>query len=130
MRVRFLNVFCCLLAQEDQATGLVAREFIQCLFDNIQPGNDEKDVLSLVEKFKPAIQGLIDSAKTRRFKTKFLFECQIVAHRNGMPRLSPSWSVLEAIFDALYFSEIIEEQYFIWWVEDINGMDVRLFHFL
>ena len=42
-----------------------------------------------------------------------------------MPRLSPSWSVLEAVFDALYFTEIIEEQYFIWWVEDINGMDVE-----
>ena len=111
--------------QADHATGLVSRELISSLFDSIFPGDSETDVKNLVEKFKQPITSLIESAQTRRFKTKFLFECQVVAFRKGMPRLSPSWSVLEAVFDALYFTEVIEEQYFIWWVEDINGMDVE-----
>jgi len=99
--------------------------FISCLFDSIKAGQSNEDVLALVQKFKAPITSLLESSKARRFKTTFLFQCQVVASRSGMPRLSPSWSVLEAVFDALYFAEIIEEQYFIWWVEDMNGMDVE-----
>ena len=119
------KIKCSGVDQADHATGLVSRELISSLFDSISPGDSETDVKNLVEKFKQPITSLIESAQTRRFKTKFLFECQVVAFRKGMPRLSPSWSVLEAVFDALYFTEVIEEQYFIWWVEDINGMDVE-----
>merc|ERR1719152_12565 len=41
----------------------------------------------------------------------------------GLPRLSPATALVEAYFDALYMSEIIEEGYFQLWKE--NSDDER-----
>lgn len=47
----------------------------------------------------------------------FLFACCPAA---GFPRVSEGLSLIEAIWDALYMEDVIQQQYFDWWYEATN----------
>lgn len=108
----------------DKLTGMLG----QAEFNSIQPtsllmdpvlrhcrGKEDKEVLQTVQRVAPLLESLIDKADARRFKVKVLCETQRLASSMGLPRLSPTSALLEVVFDGLYQSEVIEEQYFEWW---------------
>lgn len=82
-------------------------------------GKTDEEVVALVQQLAPLLTWLINQAKVHRFKVLVLCELQRLAHKLGLPRLSPATSLIEAVFDGLYCSEVIEEDYFqIWSIND------------
>lgn len=51
-------------------------------------------------------------------KVEFLFDLQEAVSQQKCPRLSPEWALIEAVFDGLYFNEILAEPYFFLWADD------------
>ncbi|CEM15715.1 unnamed protein product [Vitrella brassicaformis CCMP3155] len=75
-------------------------------------------VSALVAKIKPTLENIFQTSCIHRHKLRFLFAIQKGTLELRHVRISPLWALVEAVFDALYTQDIIEEQYFTWWRED------------
>merc|ERR1711964_613616 len=49
---------------------------------------------------------------------QLLFDLQAASWKCGLPRLSPCTAVIEALFDALYLEDVVDEPLFHAWVAD------------
>jgi len=100
-----------------QTVGPISRLFTPML--RHCDGKNDEEVVALVQRLAPLLTSLIDQAKVHRFKILVLCELQRLAHKLGLPRLSPATSLIEAVFDGLYCAEVIEEDYFqLWSIND------------
>jgi len=91
---------------------------------------EDKQVASAVERFAPLLKCLIEKAEKWRFKVQLLCEAQRLVYEMGLPRLSPASALIEAFFDGLYKSEVIEEKYFELWTlsnDDTVGKTKAMF---
>merc|ERR1719223_2589758 len=107
------------------ADELQTRRPVKALFEPLLAhcrGKDDEAVLDTVKRFAPLVSELIKEADQWRFKVNVLIEVMRIAVDMGLPRLSPKSALLEVVFDGLYLSEVIEEQYFDMWSlhEDVN----------
>lgn len=102
---------------EELQTKLPSKTFLKLLITHAS-ACEEAEIMDLIKSYKPVFEFLIERANTRRFKLQLLFLVQAIIFDLGLPRMSPVTALVEALFDSLYFSEIIEEQYFDWWAED------------
>ncbi|CEM23500.1 unnamed protein product, partial [Vitrella brassicaformis CCMP3155] len=71
-------------------------------------------VSALVAKIKPTLENIFQTSCIHRHKLRFLFAIQKGTLELRHVRISPLWALVEAVFDALYTQDIIEEQYFTW----------------
>jgi len=100
-----------------QTVGPISRLFTPML--RHCDGKNDEEVVALVQRLAPLLTSLINQAKVHRFKILVLCELQRLAHKLGLPRLSPATSLIEAVFDGLYCAEVIEEDYFqLWSIND------------
>jgi len=103
-----------ILSSEELTTNLPVRHLMRPLVRHCRR-TTEKEVNDTVKRIAPLLRRLISEAGTWRFKVQVLCECQRAVAEIGLPRLSPALALVEALFDSLYKSEVIEEQYFDFW---------------
>lgn len=104
-----------ILEQEDLQTPLPAKHLFRPIL-NAARGQDDDFAAELVQRFAPVIHRLIVEAEdVWRYKMKFLAQVAAAAVELKLPRLSSKTSLLEAIYDGLYQTELFEEQYFKFW---------------
>eukprot|EP00930_Biecheleria_cincta_P091539 TRINITY_DN8112_c0_g1_i1.p1 TRINITY_DN8112_c0_g1~~TRINITY_DN8112_c0_g1_i1.p1 ORF type:complete len:459 (-),score=143.56 TRINITY_DN8112_c0_g1_i1:200-1489(-) len=118
-----------MLGQEELRTVQPMVSLLELLLQRCR-GRQDADVVDIVARFAPLLTCLIDASKVHRFKVKVLIEAQRIAHKMGLPRLSPASALLEVFFDALYRAEVIEEDYFEWWAiasDDTPGKTSAMF---
>jgi len=111
----------CLAASKDQdMTSMrpvrsLLEVVVQCCFD--QSATRCLEILGGVSHF---LRLLLSKLSGYRVKLQVLREIQHSIHRMCFPKLpTPGWTLFEAVFHGLYIYEIVEEQYFFMWMEEV-----------
>ena len=88
--------------------------------ENVTDLERMEKVADLVRLLKPVLLYIFNHSQIRRHKLRFLFEIQRFINEMKFPRVSSGLTLIEAIWDALYMEDVVEEQYFLWWYEDTH----------
>jgi len=95
------------------ACKIVAQNLMRC-----SRGKQPEVISKLIQDSKPIFAWLWENDTRRRVKVEFLFDLQEAVYQQKCPRLSPEWALIEAVFDGLYFNEVLAEPYFFLWADD------------
>lgn len=96
---------------------IVAQNLMRC-----SRGKQPELISKLIQNSKAMFDWLWENDTRRRVKVEFLFDLQEAVFQQKCPRLSAEWALIEAVFDGLYFNEVLAEPYFFLWADDTKDM--------
>jgi len=92
---------------------IVAQNLMRCA-----RGKQPEQISKLIADSEAMFDWLWENDTRRRVKVEFLFDLQEAVFQQKCPRLSPEWALIEAVFDGLYFNQVLAEPYFFLWADD------------